>query len=167
MIFYLIITMNFLILSLSHPLIITIAMLFQTLMMSLMIGLMSFSFWLTYLMFLIFIGGLLILFIYVSSLTPNKLFFWNKSNIISIFCSTLFLIIIFMKMSIFFNNMEMINWDNFNNFFFNNENSFYISNLFNDNEMFLTLILMFYLILTLIVTTNISNSFKGPLRESF
>nr|YP_009667299.1 NADH dehydrogenase subunit 6 [Phryganopsyche latipennis]APQ47900.1 NADH dehydrogenase subunit 6 [Phryganopsyche latipennis] len=165
LIFHLIIFMNFSILFFSHPFIITLMMIIQTLFMSLIIGMMNFSFWLTYLMFLIFIGGLLILFIYISSLTPNKILHFNK---IKVFIFFIFLSKIFLIFNLHFNflNLEMLNFNNFN-YFFNAENSLYLTNLFNNNELWLTLILMKFLLFTLITSIKISNFFGGPMRIKF
>nr|YP_010586313.1 NADH dehydrogenase subunit 6 [Lepidostoma fui]UZZ44088.1 NADH dehydrogenase subunit 6 [Lepidostoma fui] len=166
--FHLIIFMNFFILFLSHPFIITLMMIIQTFLMSLMIGMMNLSFWLTYLMFLIFIGGLLILFIYISSLTPNKIFYFNKLKMFS-FLSLMIMIFLIFNLNFNFLNLEMQNFSNLNNFIFykNFENSIYLSNLFNNNELWLTLILMLFLLFTLITSIKISNFFSGPMRIKF
>nr|YP_010585923.1 NADH dehydrogenase subunit 6 [Lepidostoma longipilosum]UZZ43646.1 NADH dehydrogenase subunit 6 [Lepidostoma longipilosum] len=166
--FHLIIFMNFFILFLSHPFIITLMMIIQTFLMSLMIGLMNFSFWLTYLMFLIFVGGLLILFIYISSLTPNKIFYFNKIKMF-IFIFVNIMILIFSNLKFNFLNLEMMNLSNMNNFIFykNFENTIHLTNLFNNNELWLTLILMLFLLFTLITSIKISNFFSGPMRIKF
>nr|UJG45238.1 NADH dehydrogenase subunit 6 [Lepidostoma hirtum] len=168
LIFYMIIFLNFFILFLTHPFIITISMIFLTFMMSMIIGMMNFSFWLTYLMFLIFISGLLILFIYISSLTPNKIFYFNKIKMIMFF-TLILMIFTLLKININFLNLEMQNFYTLNNFFFykNLENSLFFTNLFNNNELYLTLIMMFFLLFTLIVTIKISNFLSGPMRIKF
>nr|YP_010586326.1 NADH dehydrogenase subunit 6 [Lepidostoma inops]UZZ44101.1 NADH dehydrogenase subunit 6 [Lepidostoma inops] len=166
--FHLIVFMNFFILLMSHPFVITLSMIIQTFLFSLLIGISNFSFWLTYLMFLIFIGGLLILFIYISSLTPNKIFYFNKIKMLILFNSIIALFF-FSKINMHFLNMEMLNFDNLNNFLFfkNFENSIYLTNLFNNNELYLSLILMFFLLFTLIISIKISNFFSGPMRIKF
>nr|QLY89746.1 NADH dehydrogenase subunit 6 [Notidobia ciliaris] len=57
-----------------QPLMMVIMIILISLTICFMMGMMNSSFWFSYIMFLIFIGGLLILFIYISSLTSNKLY---------------------------------------------------------------------------------------------
>merc|ERR1712198_806681 len=59
---------------LSHPLAIGLALLSQTILICLITGLSSSSFWFSYILFLIFLGGILVLFIYVTSLASNEMF---------------------------------------------------------------------------------------------
>merc|ERR1712221_33590 len=66
---------------LSHPLAIGLALLSQTILICLITGLSSSSFWFSYILFLIFLGGMLVLFIYVTSLASNEIF---KPSIVSI-----------------------------------------------------------------------------------
>nr|AJR19263.1 NADH dehydrogenase subunit 6 [Thremma gallicum] len=150
-------------LNLSHPLIITMFMVIQTFIMTLIIGLMSYSFWMPYIMFLVFIGGLLILFIYISSLTPNKIYKMTPFTLIFFAFFLIFIITIINKISGKFMNLEMINLNNLW-FFFNTENNLFLTNFYNNNEMYLIIILMNYLLLALIISIKIINLKKGPLR---
>nr|YP_009529027.1 NADH dehydrogenase subunit 6 [Phryganea cinerea]AXU98782.1 NADH dehydrogenase subunit 6 [Phryganea cinerea] len=157
--------MSLLLLNLHHPLLITIIMIIQTTIMSMMLGSMSISFWMSYMMFLTFIGGMLVLFIYVASLTSNKLNFltWNK-----IFLLSSITIVFFFIMKIYFFNMNLEMEKFLNLFLFMNmENNLFLSNFYNKNEMFLTILLMNYLMLTLVIVTKISNLSYGPMRIKF
>ena len=74
-IFYpLIIATSILFLRLSHPLAIGLGLLFQTILICCTTGLSNISFWFSYILFLIFLGGILVLFIYVTSLASNEIF---------------------------------------------------------------------------------------------
>lgn len=57
-----------------HPLAIGLALLMQTLFIALSTGLVAPSFWFSYILFLVFLGGMLVLFIYVASLASNEIF---------------------------------------------------------------------------------------------
>nr|YP_010926045.1 NADH dehydrogenase subunit 6 [Litostrophus scaber]WKF19545.1 NADH dehydrogenase subunit 6 [Litostrophus scaber] len=56
---------------LNHPLIITILISFSVLLMTITFLLMVNSSWLSYILFLVFLGGILVLFLYITTLTPN------------------------------------------------------------------------------------------------
>lgn len=133
------------------------------------VGFIRQSFWLTYIIFLVFIGGLLILFIYISRLMPNKIFLFSKIKILIIKFFYLIIFIFLTNLSFNFSNLEINNWLDKNNFFLynNTENSYFISNLFNNNEIYLTIAIILYLIIALIITTKIRNSFYGPIRIKF
>nr|YP_010480841.1 NADH dehydrogenase subunit 6 [Blepharipoda liberata]UVN15677.1 NADH dehydrogenase subunit 6 [Blepharipoda liberata] len=73
-----IILLSILFLRLLHPLTMGLTLLFQTVLISISSGLILKSFWFSYILFLIFLGGMLVLFIYVASLAPNEQF---KSNL--------------------------------------------------------------------------------------
>nr|QLY89899.1 NADH dehydrogenase subunit 6 [Ironoquia dubia] len=150
--------------NLTHPMIITIFIITQTCLLILITGIMGYTFWMSYIMFLTFIGGLLVLFIYISSLTPNKIFILNYNKIIMIFLliiSVMFL----MKIYPILLNLEMTPLSNPMKFI-NNENTIYLTNFYNKNEMFTTLILMNYLLLALIISTKITLLNNGPIRTN-
>lgn len=144
--------------------------LIQTLLVSLISRIIIQTYWFSYILFLTFLGGLLVLFIYVSRIASNEIF-----NI-KITTKILFIIIIIISLFIrFFNyNLKWINL-NINNYdiyklfdiflFFNNENKINLSKLYN-NQTFITLIIIIiYLFITLIAVIKITNIFYGPLRS--
>nr|YP_010586209.1 NADH dehydrogenase subunit 6 [Goera horni]UZZ43971.1 NADH dehydrogenase subunit 6 [Goera horni] len=156
---------NFWLLNLKHPLIITIFVIIQVINLTLIMGLLSYSYWMSYIMFLIFIGGLLILFIYISSLTPNKIYYLNFNKLI--FISLISIITFcFFKFQPFIFNLEMTKFLNLI-YLLNQENKNFIFNFYNNNEMYLTFMLINYLMLTLIISTKISNMTMGPMRIKF
>lgn len=159
------------ILFLNHPLSIGLIILTQTFLTCLLSGIIIQSYWFSYILFLTFLGGLLVLFIYVSSIASNELFKINfKLKSLTIF----FLFIIFILRIFFFNNLIWINLSNnseiinfFNIFlFFNNENKINLSKLYNRHTFLIILILIIYLFITLVAVVKITNIFFGPLRSS-
>nr|YP_010309766.1 NADH dehydrogenase subunit 6 [Lagorina sericea]UMR54883.1 NADH dehydrogenase subunit 6 [Lagorina sericea] len=60
--------------TLTHPLSLGITLLIQTLLISLMSGKLCYNFWFSYILFLIMVGGMLILFIYMTSIASNEKF---------------------------------------------------------------------------------------------
>nr|YP_010615473.1 NADH dehydrogenase subunit 6 [Dodona dipoea]WAT94143.1 NADH dehydrogenase subunit 6 [Dodona dipoea] len=153
----------------NHPLSMGMLILIQTLILCLLSGMLINTYWFSYILFLTFLGGLLVLFIYVSSIASNEIFSSNFFNKISIL---LFFMIMFM-MSIFF--MNNLNWMNINfnqemnkffniMIFFNVENNINLSKLYNEQTYFLMMMMIIYLFITLIAVVKITNIFFGPLR---
>nr|QTZ18991.1 NADH dehydrogenase subunit 6 [Epicypta sp. WQY004] len=152
---------------LSHPLSMGLMLLFQTFLISLLIGLISNTFWFAYILFLVFLGGMLVMFIYVTSLSYNEMFSLPKSIYYIMFLVILIPIYYFIDLNYINNifNLEMITFSNFNVYL--NENIYMINKLYNFSTNLITLFLINYLFLTLIICVKITNFFYGPLRPSF
>nr|YP_010616547.1 NADH dehydrogenase subunit 6 [Melitaea bellona]WAU48194.1 NADH dehydrogenase subunit 6 [Melitaea bellona] len=156
---------------LNHPFSMGLMILIQTLFLCLLSSMLINTYWFSYILFLIFLGGLLIIFIYVSSIASNELFKispFNKSFIF--FLLLMFLLSFFFKDNLFWMNFsfndEMKNF--FNLFlFFNNEFNFNLSKLYNSQTYMLTMMMIIYLFITLIAVVKITNIFFGPLRSNF
>nr|QVT10983.1 NADH dehydrogenase subunit 6 [Griseosphinx preechari] len=163
-IFLLSITMYFMV----HPLSMGMLILIQTLMICLLSGMLIKTYWFSYILFLTFLGGLLVLFIYVSSIASNEMFFMSNNLKIMFMSMLIFMIMIqFLMMKNlnwmnFNNNLEMNNFMNF--MFFNNENKINLNKLYNNNSLMLMMLLIIYLFITLIAVVKITNIFFGPLR---
>nr|QGR23978.1 NADH dehydrogenase subunit 6 [Drosophila borborema]QGR24030.1 NADH dehydrogenase subunit 6 [Drosophila seriema] len=150
-----------------HPLAMGLTLLIQTILICLISGLMTKTFWFSYILFLIFLGGMLVLFIYVTSLASNEMF--NLSLKLTMICSILLISSILLILlidknyfSFFLTNNEMQNISNIYSYF--PENSLSLNKLYNFPTNFVTILLMNYLLITLIVVVKITKLFKGPLR---
>nr|YP_008757791.1 NADH dehydrogenase subunit 6 [Catopsilia pomona]AFP58832.1 NADH dehydrogenase subunit 6 [Catopsilia pomona] len=153
----------------KHPLAMGLFIFLQTMIISLFIGLFLNTYWFSYILFLVFLGGLLVLFIYVSSIASNEIMKFSIS-----FKFIFPIIIMISLMTMFFNwkNINLLNLfinNEMNNiesiFIFMNENNIYLSKLYDKQTYFLTLMLIIYLFITLIVVIKITNIFFGPLRS--
>lgn len=145
--------------------------LIQTLLICLISGIIIKTYWFSYILFLTFLGGLLVLFIYVRRIASNELFSSINFNI-KIYFTLCFFFIIFIQY-FFFNNLNWINLSNniietenffFNYLFFNNENKININKLYNNHNFMLILIIIIYLFISLIAIVKITNIYFGPLR---
>nr|QIV24598.1 NADH dehydrogenase subunit 6 [Bifidoprionus rufus] len=58
----------------NHPLSVGVTLLIQTLLISLITGSMNSSYWFSYILFLIMVGGMLVLFIYMTNVASNEKF---------------------------------------------------------------------------------------------
>ena len=162
---------RFIFLTIKHPLSIGLALITQTLFLSLFTGIYTSIFWFSYSLFLIFIGGILILFIYITSLASNETFIFSLNFKLSKFFFLLItIIIIFVYLtdfkSLFITN-KTLNSETFNLIFIKTlieQNNLILNKIYNFPINIITIILVNYLFLTLIATVKITNIFKGPLR---
>nr|APX40002.1 NADH dehydrogenase subunit 6 [Cryptocephalus obliteratifer] len=150
----------------NHPLTLGFILLLQTMMVALLTGMMSMNFWSSYIIFLIMIGGMLILFIYMTSIASNekfkfssKLFMFMTLFTILMTSTTLFLDKFLMsqkfKLIETFSTQENINIQLFLNKFIN----------FPFNMIYMMMVI--YLLITLIAIVKMSSKTKSPLRKNF
>lgn len=113
-----------------------------------------------------FIGGILVLFIYVTSLASNEIFNLSLKLTLIIVIIILFLIFIVLIID---NSIFSFNYNNeyiiINLINYIKEGNQYINKLYNFPTNCITLILINYLFFTLIVTVKITDFFGGPLRN--
>nr|QUQ07005.1 NADH dehydrogenase subunit 6 [Euroleon coreanus] len=161
-----ILSINFI--QIKHPLAMGLTLLIQTIIISMICGLFTYSYWFAYILFLIMLGGMLVLFIYVTSLASNELFSFSMKNMflsLAIFIIMMSLFLIIDNLMIINNSMEMIKFSPENNLFTENELS--LIKLYNNPSMNITIMMINYLLLTLIVVVKITNINYGPLRQSY
>nr|UJG45134.1 NADH dehydrogenase subunit 6 [Sepsis punctum] len=158
---------SFIFMQMNHPLAMGLMLLIQTVLISLMTGLIAKSFWFSYILFLIFLGGMLVLFIYVTSLASNEMFSLSiKLLISSISFIMLSMIILWLINNLYitsmFSNNEMEMMNSMNSYI--SENSLFLYKLYNYPVNLMTILLMNYLLITLIAVVKITKLFYGPLR---
>lgn len=147
-----------------------LGLIIQTILICLIRGIIIKTFWFSYVLFLIFLGGILVLFIYVTSLASNEIFNFSFKTILTLiilFVVLIFFILIIDKPIIisYFINYETYSLSLIKTFL--PENSIILNKLYNFPINFITLLLMVYLFLTLIAVVKITNIFEGPLRPKF
>nr|AQP28115.1 NADH dehydrogenase subunit 6 [Amitermes sp. 5 TB-2017] len=143
----------------KHPLAMGLMLLIQTTMVCLISGTMYSSFWFSYILFLIMIGGMLVLFMYMTSLASNEMF--SPSNKMTMTTLMILPILMYMMPTVT-NNKEM----NTHNTMMENETMTTTTVMYNQMMGTMTTLLVLYMLLTLIVVVNIINVFKGPLRQT-
>nr|YP_009973820.1 NADH dehydrogenase subunit 6 [Melanostoma orientale]QNH93628.1 NADH dehydrogenase subunit 6 [Melanostoma orientale] len=163
----LIMMFSFMFMQMNHPLSMGLMLLIQTLMICSITGLMTKTFWFSYILFLIFVGGMLVLFIYVTSLASNEMFTLSMKMIMMILL--IFMLMMMMnffmdKMTMMFNslNIEMMSIINNNSYI--KENILSLNKLYNYPTNMITILMINYLLITLIATVKITKLFYGPMR---
>nr|YP_010946944.1 NADH dehydrogenase subunit 6 [Sigmella digitalis]WGO57701.1 NADH dehydrogenase subunit 6 [Sigmella digitalis] len=152
------ISTSFLFTQIKHPLSMGLILLIQTILISLMSGMITQSFWFSYILLIVFLGGMLILFIYVTSLASNEMFFMSTKMLIMMIIMTSMMILLLKNIKPFMQNTESMN-------FFPMNNAEMLMKLYNQPTKTITVILASYLFLTLITVVKITNLHKGPLRQ--
>nr|YP_009351115.1 NADH dehydrogenase subunit 6 [Cylindrotermes parvignathus]AQP28592.1 NADH dehydrogenase subunit 6 [Cylindrotermes parvignathus] len=143
----------------KHPMAMGLMLLMQTTLVCLISGTMYSSFWFSYILFMIMIGGMLVLFMYMTSLASNEMF--SPSN--KMLMITLMLMPALMyTMPTTTNNKEM----NMHDTMMENEITTTTTVMYNQMMGTMTTLLVLYMLLTLIVVVNIINVTKGPLRHT-
>nr|QOL01008.1 NADH dehydrogenase subunit 6 [Mongolotettix anomopterus] len=159
--------MNINFIKLNHPMSMMMFIIIQTLIIGLITGTMMESFWMSYILFLTFLGGMLVLFIYIASISSNELF---KLKSISLTISIILLIItslilIIMDKIMFMDLMKNTETNYINNSINYQEMTISLEKLYNKPMFIITMMMMIYLFLALVAVVKITNINQGPIRK--
>ena len=142
-------------------------MLAQTTMICLTAGLMMNSFWFSYILFLIFLGAILVLFIYVASLASNEPFSFSSSLYLGLLITVgLILLILLLLDPLCLNASVKIENSSYIDQHYYQLTPLLLATIYNNTSIRLTLFIVLYLLLTLIAVVKITDTFFGPLRLS-
>nr|AFI23523.1 NADH dehydrogenase subunit 6 [Coridius chinensis] len=139
---------------LKHPLSMGLMLICQTVIMSMIIGLSLGSFLFSYIIMIIMLSGALVLFIYMASVASNEKFQTSFKLLMSFIVINI-INIIFMS-------------DNSNKISFINQNikteTLTLIKMYGSMSAYITMMMIMYLLLTMIVVSNIATVSEGPLR---
>nr|AXS66366.1 NADH dehydrogenase subunit 6 [Elateroidea sp. 1 KM-2017] len=147
----------------THPLSMGLTVLIQVILVAMLTGTMTNNFWFSYILFMVMVGGMLVLFIYMTSIASNEKFtlsmnFYIMSSMIM--TSTL--------MSIMMDNLtKWLSSTNLDMTSMTNHTQFEmtLSKYFNSSSSMIMIMLIIYLLITLIAVVKITNIKYGPLRK--
>nr|YP_010990614.1 NADH dehydrogenase subunit 6 [Suva longipenna]WOW98941.1 NADH dehydrogenase subunit 6 [Suva longipenna] len=149
---------------LKHPISLGFMLIIQTMMICLNMSIYTQTSWYSFILFIIMIGGMMIMFIYMASIASNEKFKFNN---------------FIMKLTILMLIIYMLNWINDQTMEISSkmiENKFSMteqeeqkstSKFFNLNKSNLSIMTMLMILLTMISVTNISTTFEGPLKKTY
>nr|WMV00203.1 NADH dehydrogenase subunit 6 [Kikihia sp. 'murihikua'] len=152
-----ILSMNFIFM--KHPLSMGLILMMQTLLSCLICSLYLSCYLFSYILYLIFIGGMLILFMYMSSIASNEKFIYSIKLMMFNF---LFLTLINLINMI---DLKSLNISS-NMMMYMNHNNFMMSKMYIIPSGMMTLILTIYLLFVLIIVINILTMNMLTLRSS-
>nr|AML26156.1 NADH dehydrogenase subunit 6 [Scolytinae sp. BMNH 1274282] len=148
----------------NHPLAMGGILLIQTMIMSMMSGMLFTNFWFSYILFLIMVGGMLVMFMYMTSIASNEKFLLPspcKMLITTIIMMTSITTILLMdKTLISYMSQTSMHKMSMNMMFMNS-----LTKFFNSPNMIMSIMLMSYMLLTLIAIVKITDKKMGPLRQ--
>nr|AXS65698.1 NADH dehydrogenase subunit 6 [Coleoptera sp. 3 KM-2017] len=154
--FMILVSLSVMFLWLNHPLSMGLILICQTIIISLITGMMLSSFLFSYIIVIIMLSGALVLFIYMASVASNEKFQTPVKLIKVFFISMTFL---------FFLNENLNFMQNSNdNFIILKPEMMSLLKLFNSTSAYITLMMIVYLLLTMVVVSNIATISEGPLR---
>nr|AIM19546.1 NADH dehydrogenase subunit 6 [Diceroprocta semicincta] len=143
----------------KHPLSMGLILLLQTIFSCMACSLILSSYLLSYILFLIFVGGMLILFMYMSSIASNEKFVFSM-KLMFINLLVLSVLIMFMgkiELSMMKSDDQMSEFNEFSSLMLNKLYMFPYGNI--------TLMMVIYLLFSMIVVVNIISLKSSPLRS--
>nr|YP_009227665.1 NADH dehydrogenase subunit 6 [Phlaeoba tenebrosa]AHI52119.1 NADH dehydrogenase subunit 6 [Phlaeoba tenebrosa] len=159
--------MNINFIKLNHPMSMMMFIILQTFLIGLLTGMMMETFWLSYILFLTFLGGMMVLFIYITSIASNEMF--KPKSITMIISFILFMIMMIISVitdktmfTDIIKNTETMNINNYINF---QEMTSSLEKLYNMPTSIVTMMMMIYLFLALVAVVKITNINQGPIRK--
>nr|AOY39354.1 NADH dehydrogenase subunit 6 [Nosodendron sp. BMNH 840466] len=152
------------ILFIKHPLSMGMILLIQTLMISMMTGLLHINFWFSYILFLIMVGGMLIVFLYMTSVASNEKFKFSLKLSITILMMMMIFTLMLFYMDYLFSTMNSNNLAMMN--FFLKEKHHYLNKYLNLPSNLIFILLFIYLFISMIAIVKITNIKYGPLRQN-
>nr|QWX95348.1 NADH-ubiquinone oxidoreductase chain 6 [Laminiceps obscurior] len=156
MLLTLLMTMSFMYLWLNHPISVGISIIAQTIIVAMITGILLKSFWYSYIIVITMLSGMLVLFIYMASVSSNEKFYP------SIKLTILLLTITVMSMI-----WQLSNYNLDNDFMMNTPKMsevMSLNSLFNCKTKMITMLMVLYLLFSMITVSSIVNISEGPLR---
>nr|QNH68983.1 NADH dehydrogenase subunit 6 [Mazarredia convexa] len=150
--------LNIMFINTKQPMILIMIILIQTLLTTFMMNNYNKSSWFNYILMIIFIGGMMVLFIYITSIAPNEKNYSYKKMFTMTAMTMTILWVLENK-----NNPESTE-TSINPPFEMSKEQMDTNMMFNYPLYQLTIMMTIYLFITLIVVNKISNMEKGPLR---
>nr|YP_009995386.1 NADH dehydrogenase subunit 6 [Ochthebius hasegawai]QNP09802.1 NADH dehydrogenase subunit 6 [Ochthebius hasegawai] len=145
-----------------HPLSMGMILLMQTIVISLITGFFNFNYWFSYILFLIMIGGMLVLFIYMTSIASNEKFKYNNKIMMMMIGMTFIMLMI-----LIFIDDYMLSMNIFQNMIYKNNSYLMLAKFYNKPSNMIMFLMIIYLFITLIAVVKITDFKLGPLRQKF
>nr|UPX88275.1 NADH dehydrogenase subunit 6 [Leptodora kindtii] len=143
--------------ALDHPLAMGTNLILATLLIAATMGVCFTNFWISYTLFLILLGALLVVFVYLSLLASNEKFKMNGSYL-------MVMVIFMVPLNVFSSEEKMMNSSEMFNK--SNEMASTLSKLFSTELYQTTIFLVIYLLFTLIVVVKNTKNDNSPLRSN-
>nr|YP_009728669.1 NADH dehydrogenase subunit 6 [Asobara japonica]QHR84925.1 NADH dehydrogenase subunit 6 [Asobara japonica] len=152
-----------------HPLMLSILLIFYTIFACFKLNLMINSYWYSYIMFLVMVGGVMVIFMYFTSLINNQMIMMNMNYFMKLFYK-IFIILLMFYLLMYLNKymymyMNMYEWEGLIYLFINKSNEL-IKYLFMDYILSMNLFILMYLFFMMICSVLICMKNNIPLRQN-
>nr|YP_009709674.1 NADH dehydrogenase subunit 6 [Dorcus ursulus]QEX51693.1 NADH dehydrogenase subunit 6 [Dorcus ursulus] len=145
----------------NHPLSLGGLLLIQSILIALISGWMNITFWYSYILLLIMIGGMLVLFMYMTSVASNEKFKSSTPIILFLLSSFMVIMIISPLMDQWFLSSKIMTSENYKLIF----SLLSLNKFLNFPAITISVLLIIYLLITMIIVIKISSFKQGPLRN--
>lgn len=146
-----------------HPILICIFLVFYTILICLLINFIKNNFWYSYILFLVVVGGVIILFIYFTRILSNEKFLYLLNYLyidVIIFLIYLVFLILLINFNFNFENQEY-----FLDFYKLSNQNYFIKNLYITMYIEINIFLIIYLLFIIICAVLICFKYLIPIRK--
>nr|AXS66578.1 NADH dehydrogenase subunit 6 [Tenebrionoidea sp. 17 KM-2017] len=148
--------------SINHPLVLGLTLILQTILIALICGNMASSLWFSYILFLVMVGGMLVVFMYMTSIASNEKFkFSTPLTILTL--TMLFLLLICLNNLPYTQELVSMMKCSYNN---NTTLNMILLKYTSPPLNLLLIFLMMYLFIAMIAIVKITEFKQGPLRQN-
>nr|AXI98737.1 NADH dehydrogenase subunit 6 [Pseudoniphargus sp. 1-Basque] len=157
---YLSIFSSLMFMSMKSPLLLSITIILQTILISIIMTTFALSSWFSFMLLMVYLTGMMVIFIYVSSLASNDLFTMNKSQFIVLLILTTPVLLVMFKSSLPFltttNSMPMD---------YVSSSAMKTIKMYSKPLYLMTVFLIIYILLAMIMVVKNTSFSSGPLRS--
>ncbi|YP_008238917.1 NADH dehydrogenase subunit 6 (mitochondrion) [Nilaparvata lugens] len=146
----------------NHPISLGTTLMIQSISTSLFMNLLTKNSWNSMILFITFSSGLMIMFMYMASISSNEKFKWSLKLFLMIMCLMLTSTVMkeFMIMNKFNMNEQSL-------FIQDNEEKKSIMKIIGSNKILLFILVTLIILMVLFSISNLINSFEGPLKKTY
>nr|ALO76433.1 NADH deshydrogenase subunit 6 [Laccoptera ruginosa] len=156
-------TLSFMFFMFKHPISLMMIILLQTFSTCMLCGMMINLWWFSYMLFMVMIGGILVLFMYMTNVASNEKFESKKIKNLLMKMTLCTAIILYLLKDNFYFYTQTHNWINLNK----NCMEIIIMKYYNYPSNMIMFLMMIFLLLTMIMTVKVTDTKSGALRQKF
>nr|QUS62617.1 NADH dehydrogenase subunit 6 [Unkanodes sapporona] len=147
----------------NHPISMGSLLMIQSMLTSLLTILFTKNSWYSMILFVTFSSGLMIMFMYMSSISSNEKFYWSMK----LTTLTVLILSIFILTKMDYNFLFKHKWTEQLLNFEENEEKKTISKIISSNKILLFYNVTLLILISLVSISNLINSFEGPLKMTY
>nr|YP_008081175.1 NADH dehydrogenase subunit 6 [Sogatella furcifera]AGH29096.1 NADH dehydrogenase subunit 6 [Sogatella furcifera]AGH29108.1 NADH dehydrogenase subunit 6 [Sogatella furcifera]QVO59331.1 NADH dehydrogenase subunit 6 [Sogatella furcifera]UXN45377.1 NADH dehydrogenase subunit 6 [Sogatella furcifera]UXN45390.1 NADH dehydrogenase subunit 6 [Sogatella furcifera] len=147
----------------KHPISLGSLLMIQSISTSILTIILTKNSWYSMILFITFSSGLMIMFMYMSSISSNEKFSWSTKISGFLILSLTMICLIKMDKIFIFNH----NWMEKKIYFMENEEIKSIYKNLNSNKFFIFTLVTLLILISLISVSNLISSFEGPLKMTY